>query len=98
VNTTNTCERPGCSQDRPGHTDHMWTGSIPVRRVDVQPGTIHLYALTDEDREKFPDDEILLALCGEDVSQEHGSAKLTVAQAEGLIAKLQRAIDFTRQA
>jgi hypothetical protein len=91
------CHLDGCIRDQPGHGDHTWTNAVPVHNVGPDKGFAYVYGLADDDRDQFPEDEIILGLYRRDLNCEpDAEAGMTVAQAEQLIAVLQRAIAFTQ--
>jgi hypothetical protein len=96
-NRTPACHLEGWIRDQPGHGDHTWTDAVRVRSVGAEEGFAYVYASADDDRTQFPEDEILIGLYRHDLNCDpDGEANMTVAQAEKLIAVLQRAIAFTQ--
>jgi hypothetical protein len=92
------CHLQGCIRDQAGHGDHTWTNAVRVRSVGTEEGLAYVYALADDDRKQFPEDEIIVGLYRRDLNCDpDGEARMTVAQAEQLIAALQGAIAFTQQ-
>lgn len=98
--TTSTCRVEGCIQEQVEHSDHTWSDGVQVKTVWTRgrchtEGVVTAYALTDDDREAFPDDEILITIgTGLDPDAE---AKLSIEQAEQLYAAIQTAIEFTHR-
>jgi hypothetical protein len=58
-----------------------------VRSVDTEEGFAYVYGLADDDGNEFPEDEIIIGLYRRGLNCDaDGEAKMTVAQAEQLLA------------
>jgi hypothetical protein len=87
------CHLDGCIRDQPGHGDHTRTNAVRVRSVGTEEGFAYVYGLADDDRNEFSEDEIIIGLYHRGLNCDpDGEAKMTVAQAEQLVAALQGAI------